>query len=128
MLFVSQDFEIFLRVFQYGQPVTHMLWPKMTELVRSLMSKFVSKRPLLSEGAPKKPEDMLDIDFCNKSNCKTPSLVDVNTRARMEFVSALQTDRREMKFRKACLRFYQVSVQYLLNHHPLKSKIMKQAQ
>ena len=44
MVFVSQDFEEYLRIFQYDQPIINMLWPKMIEVIRSLMSKFVSKR------------------------------------------------------------------------------------
>ena len=83
---------------------------------------------MLSEGAPKKPKEILDIDVCNKSNCRWPSLVDVGTRAKMAFVGALQIDSKEMKFRKECLRLYQMSVQYLLDHLPLKTKIFKQAQ
>ena len=105
-----------------------MLWPKMIEVIRSLMGKFVSKRQFLSEGVPKKPEEILDIDVCNKSNCKNPSLADVGTRAKMEFVGALQTESKEMKSREECFQFYQVSVRYLLDHLPLKSKIIKQAQ
>ena len=92
------------------------------------MSKFVYKRQLLSEEAPKKPEEITDIDVCNKSACKKPSLVNVGTRTKMEFASALQTDSKEMKFRKESLRFYQVPVQYLLDYLPLKRKIIKQAQ
>lgn len=80
MVFVSQDCEKFLRVFQYDQPIIHMLWPKMIKLIGSLMSRFLSKRQLLSEGAPKKSEEILNIDVCNKSNCKSlllPMLVHV---------------------------------------------------
>ena len=79
MVFVSQDFDKFLRVFQYDQPMIHMVWPKMIDRTSS---RFVSKRQLLSEGAPKKSEEIMDIDVCNKSNCKKPSLVDVCTRAK----------------------------------------------
>ena len=63
MVFVSQDFEKFLRVVQYDKPMIHMLWPKMIKLIRSLISKFVYKRQLLSEEAPKKPEEIMDIDI-----------------------------------------------------------------
>ena len=92
------------------------------------MSKFVSNQQFLSEGVPKKPEEILDIDVCNKSNCKQLSLVDVSTRAKMEFVGALQAESKEMKSREECFQFYQVSVQYLRDHLPPKSKIIKQAQ
>ena len=85
---------------------------------------------MLFEGVPKKPEEILDINACNKSNCKKSSLVDVGKNAKMEFAGAHQTDSKVMNFRKECLLFYQVSVfvQYLLDHLPLKSKIIKQVQ
>ena len=44
MLFVSKDFESFLRFFQYDQPMIHMLWVKMDFLIRSLMSKFIARK------------------------------------------------------------------------------------
>ena len=100
----------------------------MIELIWSLMSKYVSKGQLLSQRAAKKPEEILDIDVCNKSTCKKPPLVDFGTRAKMEFAGTLQTNSKKMKFGKECLQFYQVSVQYLLDQLPLKSKIIKQAQ
>ena len=128
MVFGSQNFEKFLQVFQYDQLIIHMLWSRMIELIWSLMSKYVSKGQLLSQRAAKKPEEILDINVCNKSNCKKPPLVDFGTRAKMEFAGTLQTNSKKMKFEKECLQFYQVSVQYLLDQLPLKSKIIKQAQ
>ena len=122
MVFGSQNFEKFLQVFQYDQPIIHMLWSRMIELIWSLMSKYVSKGQLLSQRAAKKPEEILDINVCNKSNCKKPPLVDFGTRAKMEFAGTLQTNSKKMKFEKECLQFYQVSVQYLLDQLPPKAR------
>lgn len=77
MVFGSQNFEKFLQVFQYDQSIIHMLWSRMIELIWSLMSKYVSKGQLLSQRAAKKPEEILDIDVCNKSTCKKSPLVDL---------------------------------------------------
>ena len=54
MCFANQDFESFLRRFQYEQPMIHMLYPAMVDMIRSIMVKFVKKKYLTKEdGSPK---------------------------------------------------------------------------
>ena len=63
MCFVAQDFEAFLRRFQFEQPMIHLLYPSMVEMIRSIMTKFIKKKYLvLEDGSPKKAEDILSVD------------------------------------------------------------------
>ena len=45
--FASQDFETFLLKFQYEQPMIHMLYTSMEELLSNLMQKFVAKEKFI---------------------------------------------------------------------------------
>ena len=63
MCFVAQDFEAFLWRFQFEQPMIHLLYPSMVEMIRSIMTKFIKKKYLvLEDGSPKKAEDILSVD------------------------------------------------------------------
>ena len=63
MCFVAQDFEAFFRRFQFEQPMIHLLYPSMVEMIRSIMTKFIKKKYLvLEDGSLKKAEDILSVD------------------------------------------------------------------
>ena len=63
MCFVAQDFEAILRRFQFEQPMIHLLYPSMVEMIRSIMTKFTKKKYLvLEDGSLKKAEDILSVD------------------------------------------------------------------
>ena len=63
--FASQDFETFLLKFQYEQPMIHMLYTSMEELLSNLMQKFVAKAKLFESNGVLKPTTefvALDVD------------------------------------------------------------------
>ena len=63
MWFITQDFEAFLRRFQFEQPMIHLLYLSMVEMIWSIMTKFIKKKYLvLEDGSPKKAEDNLSVD------------------------------------------------------------------
>ena len=63
MWFITQDFEAFLRRFQFEQPMIHLLYLSMVEMIRSIMTKFIKKKYLvLEDGSPKNSEDILSVD------------------------------------------------------------------
>ena len=53
-----------------------------------------------------------------KNVCKKASLIDVGTKAKVPFSGDVIGDEREQKFRKECLKFYQINVKYLLEYLP----------
>ena len=84
MAFASQDFESFLRRFQFEQPMIHLLYPAIVELIRNLMTKFVKKKHIVSEdGAPKQVAEILAINVQQASICKSMNAIDIGTRAKI---------------------------------------------
>ena len=57
MYFVAQDFEAFLRRFQFEQPMIHLLYLSMVGMIWSIMTKFIKKKYLVLED-----EDILSVD------------------------------------------------------------------
>ena len=82
----------------------HMLWVKIVFLIRSLMSKFIARKQLLTKHDPKSDEDILKIDPLDKKVCKTASLINVGTKkATILFSGNLIGDKYKEKFQKECL-------------------------
>ena len=91
----------------------HMLWVKIVFLIRRLMSKFIARKQLFTKDDPKSDDGILKIDPLDKKVCKKASLIDVETKAKVLFSGSLIGDEHEEKFRKECLKFYQIAVKYL---------------
>ena len=104
-----------------------MLW---VFLIRSLMSQFIARKQLqlFTKDDPKSGDDNLKIDPLDKKVCKKASLTDFGTKAKVLFSRNLIGDEHEEKFRKECLKFYQIAVKYLLENFPHDNKIIKYAQ
>ena len=61
--FAAQEFEAFLRRFQFEQTMIYMLYPFMVEMIWSIMTKFIKKKCLVHEdGSPKRAEDSMSIN------------------------------------------------------------------
>ena len=128
MLPVSQDFESFSQFFQYDQPMIYMLWVKILFLIRSLISKFIARKQLLTKDDPKSDDDILKIDPLDKKVCKKASLIDLATKAKVLFSGNLTGVEHEEEFRKESLKFYQIAFKYLLENLPHDNKIIKYTQ
>ena len=92
------------------------------------MTKFISKKNLIVEDEPVNDEKLLKINVLERKNCKKGTLVDIGTHSKVFFSSGKLKGDSEEKFREQCLRFYQVSTQYLLDHLPHGNKLIKYAQ
>ena len=128
MLFISQDFECFLKEFQYDAPMIHMLWPKITELVCKLMTKFVVRKCMFTNDKPVSDEDVLKIDVTKNSSCKKASLIDIGTKAKVLFLGNLIPEEDEECFRKKCLRCFRISTKYLLDNLPHDNRLVRYAE
>ena len=107
----------------------HMLWVKIVFLIRSLMSKFIARKQLLTKHDPKSDEDILKIDPLDKKVCKTASLINVGTKkATVLFSGNLIGDKYKEKFQRSVSKFYQIAVKYLLGDLTHDNMIIKYAQ
>ena len=60
MTYAAQHFEVFLRKFPYAEPIIHVLFPGMIEMIRTIMTKIVRKTYLVTA----KPDgDFLKVMF-----------------------------------------------------------------
>ena len=81
MVFAVQDFESFLRRFQYDQPMIHILYTSIVEL-----RKFVKKCKLASSENHKADEIILSIDVMKNTTCKSADLIDIGTCSKVQTV------------------------------------------
>ena len=130
MIFVAQDFEVFLRKFQYEQPMIHVLYPGMIEMIRTIMTKFVRKKYLVADqGTAKSDEYLLKVNVLSEKICKPANQVEIGIFAKRLLGSDnILIDHICLKFQQECLKFYQRATTYLLEKLPIDNKHIKYAQ
>ena len=130
MTFASQEFESFLRQFQFEQPMIHLLYPAMVELIRTIMTKFIRRKYLQTdEGTPRSAEEILKIDVLDAKKCKSSGSIDIGTKAKVLLNNdTLFPSSNCQRFRAECLRYYQIATKYLLDNLPLNKKLIQYAQ
>ena len=122
--FVAQDFEAFLVPFQSKDPMIHLLYPAMLSLLYGLQRKFICGAKLSSEDL----SENIRINANAEKNVKPLHVIDVGTKAKTMFAQNLISDEGLEKFRKGCLKFFQVSVSYLQQKLPFDVNLLKNAQ
>ena len=130
MAFVAQDFAVFLRKFQYEQTMIHVLYPGMVEMIRTVMTKFVRKKCLVTDqGTLKLDEDLLKVNVLCEKICTPANQVEFGMFAkRLLGSNNILTDDICLKFQQECLKFYQRATTYFLEKLPIDSKLIKYAQ
>ena len=122
--FVAQDFEAFLVPFQSKDPMIHLLYPAMLSLLYGLQRKFIRGAKLSSGDL----SENIRINANAEKNVKPLHVIDVGTKAKTMFAQNLISDEGQEKFRKGCLKFFQVSVSYLQQKLPFDVNLLKNAQ
>ena len=122
--FVAQDFEAFLVPFQSKDPMIHLLYPAMLSLLCGLQLKFIRGAKLSSEDL----SENIRINANAEKNVKPLHVIDVGTKAKTMFAQNLISDEGQEKFRKGCLKFFQVSVSYLQQKLRFDVNLLKNAQ
>ena len=107
--FVAQDFEAFLLPFQSKDPIIHLLYPAMLSLLYGLQRKFIGGAKLSSEDLG----ENIRINVNAEKNVKPIRMIDMGTKAKTMFAQNMISDEGQKKFRKGCLKLFQVSVSYL---------------
>ena len=128
--FAIGDFESFLLQFQNDQPIIHMLYDGMFNLLTNLMKRFIKKKVFFNEnGDFHAKEDLLKIDVLKAKNNKPLTLIDIGTKAKSFFSDfSLIKDESCSKFRTECLNFYVVAINYLMNSLPFDVAVIKYVQ
>ena len=102
--FVVQDFEVLLSSFQSKDPMIHLLYPAMFSLLYGLQRKFIRGAKLSSEDLG----ENVRLNVSAEKNVKPICMIDVETKAKTTFTQNTISDEGQEKFRKECLKFFQV--------------------
>ena len=105
--FATGDFESFLLQFQNDQPMIHMLYDGMFNLLTNLMKKFIKKKVLFNEnGDFHAKKDLLKSDVL-KAKCNKPlNLIDIGKKVKSFFFDfSLIEDESCRNLRTECLNF-----------------------
>ena len=106
VVLITQNFESFLFPFQSKDPMIHLLYPAIPSPY-GLQKKFF-------RGAKLSSEDLRgNIRINVNVNVKPIRMIDMGTKAKAIFAQNMISDEGQEKFRKGCLKFFQVSVSYL---------------
>ena len=130
--FAAQDFESFLIEFQSNEPLIHMLYPKMGNLLLKLMTKFISKANVYDDAdgmrTPKPVSDLTKVDVSLKSVQLSTKNIDIGTKAKLLLLESNLSVAEKSTFRHNCLKFYAVAVSYLQDKLPFNVSLIKHAQ
>ena len=92
----------------------HIVYPEMSKLLTSLMSKFVKSKLLRDDSNnTKSVTELLTLNVKDAKNCKPFKLIDIGTKAKFSFPESLDITSKEKKFWHNCLEAYQTFVSHL---------------
>ena len=94
--FIANDFEIFLKTFQSMKSRIHIVYPEMSKLLTSLMSKFIKSKLSRDDfNNAKSVSHLLTPNVKVTKNCKPLKLIDFGTKAKYSFPESLDNQYRE---------------------------------
>ena len=123
--YVSQDFEAFLLPFQGEEPMIHLLYPEMINLLTKLMRTFIKKKRVDEPTAA----GLHTLNVSLEKNQRPVNAIDIGTKAKVLFadVNFLPSEQ-QSDFRKDCVNFYVTPVTYLQQQLPFDNLMIKHAQ
>ena len=110
--------------FQSKDPMIHLLYLAMLSLLYGLQRKFILGAKLFSEDLG----ENIRINVNGENNVKPIRMINVGTKAKTMFAQNMISDEGQEKFRKGCLKFFQVSLFYLQQKLPFDVNLLKKAQ
>ena len=126
VVFIAHSFDDFLVLFQSSEPLIHISYERMKDLLTKIMSYFIKKKYLVEEKdgkfVPKSFSSVLNVNVAKSDIHKPIKSVDIGTKCKSYFAESLIIDDEETSFRK------QVVSQYLIKNLPFDVKLIKDAQ
>lgn len=119
---IAAELEPFLKRFQSPKPLAPFLYEALHDVIRALMTRFVSDDKLKAAITVKQ---LLDIDLCQSENFLHYKKIDVGFAAR-KFLGEVKVDERDvMNFRLQCRELLVAIVEKLKERSPLKFLIVR---
>ena len=92
----------------------HIVYPEMSKLLTSLMSKFIKSKLLRDDSKnAKSVSNLLTLNIKDTKNCKPSKLIDIGAKAKCSFQESLGITSTEKEFWHNCLEAYQSFVSNL---------------
>ena len=132
VVFIAHSFDDFLVLFQSSEPLIHISYERMKDLLTKIMSYFIKKKYLVEEKdgkfVPKSFSSVLNVNVAKSDIHKPIKSVDIGTKCKSYFAENLIIDDEETSFRKQVVNFYIRVSQYLIKNLPFDVKLIKDAQ
>ena len=96
--FVANDFEIFLKTCQSMKTRIHIVYPEMSKVLTSLMSKFLPKLLRDYSNNAKSVTQLPILNAKDAKNCTPLKLIDIGTKSKSSFRESLDITSKEKKF------------------------------
>ena len=116
VVFIAHSFDDFLVLFQSSEPLIHILYEQMKDLLTKIMSYFIKKKYLVEEKdgkfIPKSFSSVLNVNVAKPDNHKAIKSVDIGTKCKSYFAESLIIDDEGTSFRKQVVNFYVQVSQY----------------
>ena len=109
-------YQIFLTTFQSIRPKIHLNFSEMTNLLRTIMAKFVKSKLLYVNNNGQRQRS---------KNCKPLKIIDIGTKAKSCFIESLEVSPAEKKIRQNYVEVFRLLVTHLKSKLPLESTILK---
>ena len=119
---IAKQMEPFLTKFQAEKPMVPFLCSELSDLVKSLMRRFI-KSSILDEAAT--TEKLIHIDVAKSENHCSHKKIDVGFGADMELKKAKVSDRDVLQFRMECKEFLMASLKKLLDKSPIVYSLVR---
>lgn len=120
LLGISPVFSEYLTIFQSEQPMAHMLFPKMCDLLMTIMQRFMQPSVMRVDGS----EDLVELDV-TKSNLQLP-LMDIDFgHDVITHLNSITSDFKRNELRHAMKEALVQMSAYLQKKLPLRSQLLK---
>ena len=125
--FVSQDFDSFLYHCQSDEPLIHILYQKMGDLLFNLMNTFCKNGCVYEDSMSsiKATCDLVEVDVTLQRTQKSGKNIDIGTKTKLLLIESSPSDAEKLSFRRECLKFYASAVTYLQENLPFKVSLIK---
>ena len=117
---LEQAFNPFLTLFQKEEPLVHILHDQLSELVCTLMLRFLKPEPV----GEKRGKQLLSVDLSKPENQLSDQNLVVGESTRSSALMKMTPEQQKGPIREM-RKFYQTATKYLLGHLPLGREILK---
>jgi len=120
---VASLFEPFLRKYQTADPLVVFLYEDVTNMLRSVLNRFVKKT--IVEAAGGNASKLARIDLSSADTIVGNKDVDIGVAAHRALSASKTSDRDKLEFRMSCLAFLKATASKIVERSPLRYRMVR---